>query len=155
MDEIERVEVGSTRAYVTKDRAVYEDDGWIGSKRQVFPVSRVTGVTVEERGSWILLLLGALFGFQCAGSIVTLGFLENSPTWAIFATVASGAVAGIFLTAFLLLKWTRVRVTAADTAFEISGRAASSARLKEFARATASAAATDQRRRRTEKAVTH
>lgn len=155
MDEIERVELGSTRAYVTKEQAVYESDGWLRSKRQVLPVSNITDVTVEERGSWVLLALGVLFGWQCAAGIVVLGFIDNPGTWPIVVTIATGILAAILLTAFLLLKWVSVRVIAADTSFQLSTRGTNSGKLRDFAEATGSVASSEERRKQAKAAVTH
>lgn len=155
MEEIERVELGSIRAYVTEDRAVYESEGWLRSKRQVLPASNITDVTVEERGSWILLALGILFGWQCAGGIVVLGFIDNPETWPIVVTIVTGILGAIFLTAFLLLKWVSVRVTAPDTSFQLSTRGTKSGNLRDFAEATEYVASSDKRRKTAKAAVTH
>lgn len=140
MGELARVKAGSEQAYLLKDRVVYEKGNWLRSKRQVLPLSKVSDVTLEERGSWLLFIAGVILGWQCAAGIVYIGLTENPEAWKIALTAAFGLSAAVLLGLFMLLDYGSVRVSSTKTEFTISGRT-STAELKDFARSVQDASA--------------
>ncbi len=141
MTELERVEVGPRRAYVTEDEVVYEHNGWVRSTRKVLPASKVTSVTVDERGSWTLLILGILATWPALGGLIAIVVQEDSASWILLGTVATAFVGLACLALFLLLRFVRIRVTSANASFTLPGRGLHSSELKELARATLRVAA--------------